>query len=188
MRKVNGVSSINLSIVFVAIIESCCLIEDSVHTGESTQLPIYLNKVIPYWDKQVEKLNNKKVNGSPLLLIISSAATRAVELNKSIDKFKADGKVVKLFAKHFKVEDQTKFLASHLVHIGIGTPNRVLKLLQNESLETSKLKYVVVDWTWRDQKLRSIADMPEVKDDFYHLLQNYIFPLAKCEKIKIGLF
>ncbi|KAK3749566.1 hypothetical protein QZH41_019704, partial [Actinostola sp. cb2023] len=112
-------------------VQSCCLIEDTVHTGETSQLTSYLNKVIPYWDKQVEKLNKKKIKGSPLLLLVSSAATRAVDLNKSVEKFKGDAKVVKLFAKHFKFDEQVKFLASHSVHIGIGTPNRILKLLQN---------------------------------------------------------
>ena len=30
------------------------------------------------------------------------------------------------------------------------------------SLKTSRLKYVILDWTWRDQKLRRMIDIPEV--------------------------
>ncbi|XP_031558885.1 protein CMSS1-like [Actinia tenebrosa] len=168
--------------------DSCCLTEDSIHTGDVSELPSYLEKVIPYWKEQVEKMNKKKTTGSPLLLFVTSAATRAVELNKVLEKFKGDAKTVKLFAKHFKIEEQIKFLDSHVVHLGIGTPNRILKLLSNDSLKTSKTKYVIIDWTWRDQKLRSIADMPEVKEDLNHLLQKFVFPLAKSGKIKVGLF
>ena len=30
------------------------------------------------------------------------------------------------------------------------------------SLKTLRLKYVILDWTWRDQKLRRMIDIPEV--------------------------
>ena len=35
-------------------------------------------------------------------------------------------------------------------------------VLLTDSLKTSRLKYVILDWTWRDQKLRRMIDIPEV--------------------------
>ncbi|EDO38728.1 predicted protein [Nematostella vectensis] len=178
----------DLELEDLKIDESCCLVEDSVHSGDANELSPYLGRVLPFWGKQVEKLDKKKIAGSPLLLVVTSAARRAVELNKSLDQFKSGCEVAKLFAKHFKIEEQAKFLNSKVVHMGIGTPNRILKLIKSDSLKTSQLKYVVFDWTWRDQKLRSLMDIPEVLDDMKSLLQEFLLPLAKSAKIQVGLF
>lgn len=43
--------------------------------------------VIPHWTGHVAKLDKKGDAGSPLLLFISSAATRVVELNRSVINF-----------------------------------------------------------------------------------------------------
>lgn len=43
--------------------------------------------VIPHWTGHVYKLDKRGDKGSPLLLFISSAATRVVELNRSVINF-----------------------------------------------------------------------------------------------------
>ncbi|XP_068698080.1 protein CMSS1-like [Montipora foliosa] len=172
----------------IMIDESCCLTDDTVHTGALEEFSAYLTQVIPKWSGRVTKLNKKGHRGCPLLLVVSSAATRIVELNRASVKFKGDCKTVKLFAKHIKISEQEHFLESYVVHFGLGTPSRILKLLQNGSLKTSRLKYVILDWTWRDKKLRSMIDIPEVQKELVILLKDYIFPLAKASKLKIGLF
>lgn len=43
--------------------------------------------VIPHWTGHVDKLDKRGDKGSPLLLFISSAATRVVELNRSVINF-----------------------------------------------------------------------------------------------------
>lgn len=172
----------------VMIDDSCCLVDDSTHTGSSDELLPYLSTVVPHWTGHVDKLNKRGDPGSPLLLFISSAATRVVELSRSAAEFKGQCKTVKLFAKHMKMSAQEQFLESHVVHFGIGTPSRILKLLKNDSLKTSRLKYVILDWTWRDQKLRRMVDIPEVREELISLLKDFIFPLAKASKLKIGLF
>lgn len=172
----------------IIIKDSCCLVEDSTHTGALEELHPYLNKVIPHWSENVSKLDKKGDKGRPILLFVSSAATRVVELNRSAAKFKGNCKTVKLFAKHMKISKQEQFLESHVVHFGIGTPSRIFKLIQTGSLKTSRMKYVILDWTWRDKKLRRMIDIPEVRGELINLLKDFIFPLAKASKLKIGLF
>jgi len=172
----------------IMIDDSCCLVDDSTHTGALDELLPYLNKVVPHWSGNVAKLDKKGDKAAPVLLFVSSAATRVVELNRSSAEFKGNCKTVKLFAKHMKMSEQEQFLESHVVHFGIGTPSRILKLLQNGSLKTLRLKYVILDWTWRDQKLRRMIDIPEVRGELINILKDYIFPLAKASKLKIGLF
>ncbi|XP_073229504.1 uncharacterized protein C3orf26 homolog [Porites lutea] len=172
----------------IMIDSSCCLLDDSTHTGVLAEVIPYLSKVIPHWSGNVAKLDRRGDKGAPILLVLSSAATRAVDLNRSAAEFKGNCKTVKLFAKHMKMSEQESFLDSHVVHFGIGTPSRILKLLQNGTLKTSRLKYVILDWTWRDQKLRRMIDIPEVRGELINLLKDFVFPLAKASKLKIGLF
>lgn len=39
--------------------------------------------------------------------------------------------IAKLFAKHFKVWQQGSYLKNSNIHVGVGTPNRIKKLIDN---------------------------------------------------------
>ena len=54
-------------------------------------------------------------------------------------------RVAKLFAKHFKVEEQSKDLQSRCVNIATGTPHRMRKLVQLNSLQLGRLKLLILD-------------------------------------------
>ena len=81
--------------------------------------------------------------GSPLVLIITAGAARSAEIVKSESVYRRC-KIAKLFAKHFKVEEQVEMLReSH--PIAIGTPNRLKKLLDIGALSLASTKLVIVD-------------------------------------------
>lgn len=88
-----------------------------------------------------------------------------------------------------QIEEQVKLLQKGVTHIGVGTPGRISALIEKgrtrafllldlevfealfpcdttcscpEGLNLRALRYVVLDWNWRDQKLRRMADIPEV--------------------------
>lgn len=86
-----------------------------------------------------------------------------------------------------QVEEQVKQLQKGVTHIGVGTPGRISALVEKgtrgagrprstsklsrsrhdvfssaEGLNLRALKYLVLDWNWRDQKLRRMVDVPEV--------------------------
>ncbi|KAJ3388510.1 cms1 ribosomal small subunit [Entophlyctis sp. JEL0112] len=61
------------------------------------------------------------------ILIICPSAERAITIGPAL---KSIGKIGKLFARHMKVEEQLKSLRSHSFPICVGTPNRILKLLE----------------------------------------------------------
>ena len=48
------------------------------------------------------------------------------------------------------------------------------------ALKTLRLKYVILDWTWRDQKLRRMIDIPEVQ---YNSSYNYLLSVQLCAKL-----
>uniref|UniRef100_A0A3B4XH89 Cms1 ribosomal small subunit homolog n=1 Tax=Seriola lalandi dorsalis TaxID=1841481 RepID=A0A3B4XH89_SERLL len=148
-------------------------------------LSSYLKQVCPKWAK-IQKQHTGK--SSVVLLIVCSSALRAIELIKQLTTFKGEAKAVKLFAKHIKIEEQVKLLQKGVTHIGVGTPGRISALIEKEGLNLQALKYVVLDWNWRDQKLRRMVDIPEIKLDFMKLLENGILNGCKDDKVKIGLF
>eukprot|EP00794_Sanderia_malayensis_P000621 gene621-1286_t len=139
-----------------------CFLNDTIEPYTSLdQLSPFLIRVIPRWTKAMQSIK-PKCNGSPALLIVCSSAKRSVEINRAIKSFKTSTcKTAKLFAKHFKLEEQQEFLSTSCIHVGVGTPNRILKLVNDDYLKLKKLKYVVFDWNYKDPKQRRMIDIPE---------------------------
>ncbi|XP_060944969.1 protein CMSS1 [Limanda limanda] len=161
--------------------DSCFLSSnDLTHTLSS-----YLKLVCPKWAK-IQKQHTEK--SSVILLIVCSSALRAIELIKQLTTFKGETKAMKLFAKHIKIEEQVNLLQKGVTHIGVGTPGRISALIEKDGLTLKSLRYVVLDWNLRDQKLRRMVDIPEIKLDFMKLLEGGILTGCREGKLKIGLF
>lgn len=86
-----------------------------------------------------------------------------------------DGKgtaaVAKLFARHFKVAEQTQFLATHVCPLAVGTPQRIEDLLRH-GLKLERLQCIVLDVSWTDQKQRNLLDGMETRQALFSLLAN----------------
>uniref|UniRef100_A0A8B9YZ94 Cms1 ribosomal small subunit homolog n=1 Tax=Buteo japonicus TaxID=224669 RepID=A0A8B9YZ94_9AVES len=135
--------------------DSCFLpANDLTHSFSS-----YLKEICPKWAKLRKNHKEKK---SVVMLVICSSALRSLELIKSMTAFKGDCRVLKLFAKHIKIKEQMSMLEKGVFHIGVGTPGRVKALVEQDGLCLNATKYMVLDWNWRDQKLRRMMDIPEV--------------------------
>ncbi|KAL2269538.1 hypothetical protein VTJ83DRAFT_1722 [Remersonia thermophila] len=122
-------------------------------------LPAFLEA----FSRPSEKLDEApSKNGSPHTLIVAAAGLRAADLVRAVRKFQKKGSpVAKLFAKHFKLEEQVSFLQKTRTGIAVGTPQRLIDLIENDALSLENLKRVVVDASHIDQKKRGIADMRE---------------------------
>ena len=95
------------------------------------------------------------------VLILASSALRCIEIIKSLCNFKLGfGRASKLFGKHLKVDQQIEYLKKGKFGIAVGTPSRVLTILQTESGLFPHLRFILIDGH-RDVKLRSIFDIPE---------------------------
>ncbi|XP_059674029.1 protein CMSS1 isoform X1 [Gavia stellata] len=135
--------------------DSCFLpANDLTHSFSS-----YLKEICPKWAKLRKNHNEKK---SVVMLVICSSALRSLELIKSMTAFKGDCRVLKLFAKHIKIKEQVNMLEKGVFHIGVGTPGRVKALVEQDGLCLNSTKYMILDWNWRDQKLRRMMDIPEM--------------------------
>ncbi|XP_021094438.1 protein CMSS1 isoform X3 [Heterocephalus glaber] len=216
-KLVNDYYSSNRSVIELEELnlpDSCFLkANDLTHSFSS-----YLKEICPKWVKLRKNHSEKK---SVLMLIICSSAVRALELIRSMTAFRGDSKVMKLFAKHIKVQEQVKLLEKRVVHLGVGTPGRIKELIKQGSwnkfcnqnhgknlvhepryqgihnttviifasgLNLNPLKFLVFDWNWRDQKLRRMMDIPEIRKEVFELIELGILNLCKSESLKLGLF
>jgi hypothetical protein len=93
-------------------------------------------------------------------------------------------KIAKLFAKHFKVQEQIEMLSAEYFPVVVGTPNRISKLIEMGALSFRLAKVVLVDIT-EDSKHYNILSLHEVKHDFYKLL--YADVHANRTHLKIAL-
>ncbi|XP_061697450.1 protein CMSS1 [Syngnathoides biaculeatus] len=148
-------------------------------------LSSYLKHICPKWAK-IQKQHTEK--RSVVLLIVCSSALRAIDLIRQLTTFKGEAKAVKLFAKHIKIEEQVKLLQKGVVHIGVGTPARIGALIHGDGLNLQALRFLVLDWNWRDQKCRRMMDIPEIKLDFIKMFESWILDRCKADQVKIGLF
>ncbi|KAL0085673.1 U3-containing 90S pre-ribosomal complex subunit-domain containing protein [Phycomyces blakesleeanus] len=135
-----------------------------------------------------KKLSKKPTElASPVALVLTHSAVRAVDLVRALKEFNETAKIAKLFAKHLKVEEQVIFLEKYPIHIGVGTPNRINTLLEQGHLKLDRLELVIVD-TERNAKRFNILDNDAVRGDIFSFLGNYISPRMKEGKTKLGLF
>ncbi|XP_058694247.1 protein CMSS1 isoform X2 [Poecile atricapillus] len=161
--------------------DSCFLTaNDLTHSFSS-----YLKEICPKWAKLRRSHKEKK---SVVMLVLCSSALRCLELIKSMTAFKGDCRVLKLFAKHIKIQEQINMLEKGVFHIGVGTPGRVKALVEQDALCLNSTKYMILDWNWRDQKLRRMMDIPEIKKETIDLLEKSIIKLCRDGSVKLGLF
>ncbi|EGR49845.1 uncharacterized protein TRIREDRAFT_59248 [Trichoderma reesei QM6a] len=128
-------------------------------TRSLEKLPEFLEK----FSEHPESLSRpQKKNGMPHTIIVAGAGLRAADLTRALRKFSGkDNLVAKLFAKHMKVEEQVALLQNKKIGIGVGTPARLMELIDNGSLKLDKLQRLVVDASHIDQKKRGVMDMKD---------------------------
>lgn len=134
-------------------------------------------------------LKNISRDNTLRVLIISGSAIRATELIRQLGPLRHDLGVGKCFAKHFKIEDQLKFINSKCPLISVGTPNRLSKLFASGhtyfSMESVNL--CIID-THRDAKQRNIFEIPETCSDLLDFYMSNILPALKSGNTKLVFF
>jgi len=105
---------------------------------------------------------------APLVLALSASANHCLDVRRS-----GLPRAVKLFARHIKVGEQASLLASPAGRAGcvtaVGTPARVLALLDAGALSLDRLRLLILD-TRRDAKQRTVLDLPETKGEVWALV------------------
>jgi len=126
--------------------------------------------------------------GRPRVLVVCASALRAVDVCKQLGPVLAprgkDLHVARLFAKHKKVDDQVHFLHSFKCALAVGTPNRILRLLEGRPgangkvapLDLSDLALVIFD-LWHDAKGFHVLTLKDTRADVTRLYLDHIHPI-----------
>ncbi|OXB83313.1 UNVERIFIED_CONTAM: hypothetical protein H355_001750, partial [Colinus virginianus] len=160
----------------------------SSYLKEILSLSVYVGFFVAVCPKWARFRKNHKEKKSLVMLVICSSALRSLELIKSMTAFRGDCRVLKLFAKHIKIKEQMNMLEKGVFHIGVGTPGRIKALVEQDGLCLNSTKYIILDWNWRDQKLRRMMDIPEIKKETIDLLEMRIIKLCREGSVKLGLY
>jgi protein CMS1 len=112
-----------------------------------------------------------EAKGNPHTLVVTGAALRAADLVRVLRVFQSkNSHVAKLFSKHIKLKDAIAMVKKTRIGIGVGTPSRLMELLDEKVLNTEGLMRVVVDFSRVDGKTRGILDQKETQEPFMKFL------------------
>lgn len=107
------------------------------------------------------------LSGKPQALavvVVCASAERCLQVLKECKLLKI-GPLAKLFARHMKLTEQVDFVTQKRPPVGVGTPNRVLKLVEYFASDA----LILIDLSV-DSKKRCIVDMKDTQQDVFALV------------------
>jgi len=121
--------------------------------------------------KQLKKWSVLK---SPMVLVLCVSARRCVALLKALASLKVH--CLKLFAKHLNVDEQLHLLRTQACGIAVGTPNRILKLCEEEDgLCLDSTQAVVLDGHENDKGF-TVCTLPDTIPDLANFISSHVQP------------
>ena len=144
-------------------------------------------------ENYLKKPKAKKLQ-RPFVLVLTSSAIRCIEIQKQLEKSneliqKKRLRWMHAFAKHKKLNEQIEMLnkSKTPTHLVLGTPQRIAQLVEANALMLSCVKYVIIDYSHRDCKLKRFIDIPDIRQEFLGFTFKSLFQLNK-EKNKFKFF
>lgn len=120
-----------------------------------------------------KKLKNWKHNQTFKVIIVCISARRAVSILKDIAPLKIS--MAKLFPKHMSLSLQKDALEKNKYGIAVGTPNRLLKLWQEDALHLKKTDFIVID-CWKDAKDFTVCTLKDTSPDLMTFIESAALP------------
>ncbi|CAJ1946311.1 unnamed protein product [Cylindrotheca closterium] len=142
-----------------------------VHAGQiaisdNRNSPSLMKRIQGIISKKKLKKHNKK--GSPLVVVISISARRAVAVLKELSPFNV--RVAKLFPKQGSIEEQATQMQSGSMAMAVCTPHRLLALVKEGAMGFGATELLVID-TFADKKRFTVASLPDTAPSLAELLK-----------------
>ncbi|GAB5031333.1 protein cmss1-like [Nannochloropsis oceanica] len=141
----------------------------------------FLQQAFPQLQKIASDKSQREM-AHPFVVLLSSSAVRANELAKDLRMKLRNLKTAKLFAKHLKVDAQVEVLQSEFNALAVGTPNRLIKLLEMNAMSLARCRLVVLDSSFKDSKSFDLLTLPGVAKDTALLLRDHVLPAMTARK------
>jgi len=120
------------------------------------------------------------------VIVVCRAANRCIEVAKALFQLGKSVRVGQLYSKHMKIGEQERQLRAAQMHIAVGTPERLRKLVDSGALSLSDLLLIVIDLS-KDVKGYHTLDLPDTQLSFYRFYAAHLHTLVK-ERVKIMLY
>lgn len=162
------------------------LISSEENKGGEEYLLEVIKEIIPNNENEIE-------SNSTLILIISFSALRCIDIINTIknNDEKSCFNILKLFSKHIKIHEHQERLnyeeKKKKYHIIVGTPSRVLKLCELNSLNLNSTKLILFDM-FSNEKLFNVITMSDTSKDVYNFFYNYVVLGSRNKSLKISFF
>jgi len=160
--------------------DDSCIPEKSIRDTTAWEMPRTQENLAGFLEKFAGSRRKKKgqklsdsfaEKGCPHTIIVAGAALRAADLTRALRKFQTkEALVAKMFAKHIKLKEAVEMMKKSRISIGVGSPQRIMDLLDDGALSSSKLERVIIDASHIDQKKRGVLDMKETQVPLVKLL------------------
>ncbi|KAI9669125.1 MAG: hypothetical protein M1831_000717 [Alyxoria varia] len=125
------------------------------------QLPEFIEHSTEKSRQQLMQAPSEK--GCPHMLVLCPAGQRAADLVRALRPYQTKAiTVAKLFAKHIKLKESIETVTKTKMNIGVGTPQRVIDLIDAGALKIEHLEHIVIDGSWCGLKKRTIFDIKEI--------------------------
>ena len=135
--------------------------------------------------KQLKKWKTPK---SPVVLIVCLSARRATAVLKSLSSLNI--RTAKLFSKHFDLNQQITMLRDNSYGIGVGTPNRMLKLFtsseESPALSLKHTELFILD-SHADNKRFTVCTLNDTGPDLMEFMKLAVQPQLQRKKKPIKL-
>ncbi|OCT55121.1 Protein cms1 [Cladophialophora carrionii] len=134
----------------------------------AANLPQFIERFSPEGKTGLSTCDEK---ASPHTLVVTSSGIRTADLYRELRVFQnAETKVGKLIAKHMKLRDNIEYMLGNKIGIAISTPFRFKQLVDADALKTEKLRRIVVDGSYCDEKNNTIFMMAQTFNPLVTLL------------------
>ena len=138
------------------------------------------------WKKRITEESLKP--RSPRVLVVSGSANRALELIRELRSLECF--IGKLFSRHIKLKIIAEILNQNegkAVPIGVGTPGRILKLLEFEHMNLDGTELLIVDMS-RDLKGYNVVEQMDSRKDFCKLFSESFVQKIRLGSMKVAVY
>jgi U3-containing 90S pre-ribosomal complex subunit len=131
--------------------------------------------------------------GARKAVVICGSAIRSMDVIRDLKQLqKAESSSVKLkfgklFSKHIKMPEQVKLLKHEKPNVLVGTPDRLVRLIDMGEIDLRAMDYVVLDASFKDSTQRTFLTAMDTRAKFFELYIKHMATMLKEDSARIKL-
>jgi len=153
-------------------------------------LSSHLRRALPQWKSGLcgPPSSSSSSLSRPVVLVVCASALRCQAYVKALRSLSLPPQsLVKSFARHLKLQQQIQQFQQSDVRIVVGTPHRILQLLEVPAFTLHRLQLLLLDGA-EDVKRWTVWTLPNVSDDLFLLYERFLHPLLHQRQARLCIY